>query len=153
MTEQSPYATTSSRGIRVIRVTCAIIVKDGKVLAALRGAGMGRGGLWEFPGGKVRDGEGDEACLIREIQEELGLTVRPSARLGENAHDYGDSPAINLVPFVCEIQSGELRPTEHAECRWCARDDLGKLDWCDADLPIVEQVVGGWDALVAGSWG
>jgi 8-oxo-dGTP diphosphatase len=133
------------------RVTCAIIVKDGRVLAARRGAGMGRDGLWEFPGGKVREGESDEACLIREIQEELGLTVRPAGRLEENAHDYGDGPAINLVPFVCEVRSGELRPTEHAECRWCGQGELRGLDWCEADVPIVEQAVGGWDVLVADS--
>ena len=135
------------------RVTCAIIVKDGKVLAARRGAGMDRAGLWEFPGGKVRDGEGDEACLIREIWEELELMIGPVRRLEQNVHDYCDGRAIVLVPFVCEVESGELRPTEHAECRWCVRDDLGKLDWCDADLPIVDQVVGGWDELVSDSRG
>ena len=112
---------------------------------------MDRAGLWEFPGGKVRDGEGDEACLIREIQEELELTIRPVRRLEENAHDYGEGREIVLVPFVCEVVGGELRPTEHAECRWCGQDDLGKLEWCAADLPVVEQVVGEWDELVSDS--
>ena len=126
------------------RVTCAIIVKDGRVLAARRGAGMNQGGLWEFPGGKVRDGESDEASLVREIREELGLAVLPTGRLEERAHTYDEDRKIVLVPFVCSVLRGELKPVEHSESRWCARDELEGLDWCPADLPVVRQAVAQW---------
>lgn len=121
------------------RVTCAVIVKEGRVLATRRGPGMHQAGLWEFPGGKVRDGESDEACVAREIAEELSLVVRPIRRLAENTHCYENGPNIVLVPFLCELVGGDPAPIEHSEWRWCDADALAGLDWCPADVPIAEQ--------------
>lgn len=132
-----------------VRVTCAVIVRDGKVLATRRGPGMDRSGLWEFPGGKVRDGEGDAACLVREIEEELALQVHPVRRLEANAHRYPDGVHIVLVPFLCRLTAGVLSPAEHSACRWCDREALAALDWCPADAPVVQRVVREWDELTA----
>ncbi len=133
------------QGIRraghVTRVTCAIIFRNGEILAARRGEGMDQAGLWEFPGGKVMDGEGDEACLVREIREELSLEVQPIRRLGENAHTVEGGLQILLIPFLCELTGGSLEPSEHSECRWCDAQSLTDLNWCPADMPIVEQAL------------
>jgi 8-oxo-dGTP diphosphatase len=123
----------------MISVTCAIIQRDDKILAAQRGQDTHLSGKWEFPGGKVDEGESEEDCIIREIREELGVEVTPTSRLSENVHDYGDKQ-IRLIPFQCELVSGEPVAREHASLRWVSIHDLADLTWCEADVPIVEQL-------------
>lgn len=124
----------------MIDVTCAIIRRDGKILAAQRGPNAHLAGRWEFPGGKVDLGESEERCIVREIREELGIEIRPIRRLADSVHDYGDKQ-IRLIPFECELSGGEPEAREHASVGWFQVTDLKSLDWCDADLEIVRQVV------------
>ena len=120
----------------MIDVTCAIIKSNGKILCVQRSESMGMPLKWEFPGGKVEEGESEEACLIREIQEELGLVSEIVERLTEKFHDYGNSLTIRLIPFICEILEGELSLKEHKQSRWLEKSELLGLDWAEADLPI-----------------
>jgi len=121
-----------------IHVTCAIIEDQGRILAAQRSAQMHLPHKWEFPGGKVRDGESLEACLVREIQEELGLDVEVLVALEPVEHRYPDKHII-LYPFVCRVEGGRVTPTEHERVEFFAVPQLESLDWAEADLPVLAQ--------------
>lgn len=120
-----------------IQVTCAIIERDGLVLAAQRGASMCMPLKWEFPGGKIEPGEGPEACLHRELMEEMGLRVAVKWAMPPSTHRY---PAftITLHPFVCTICSGEMTLNEHHTVAWFKAEDLPALDWAEADLAVLK---------------
>lgn len=123
--------------ILMIRVTCAIIESDQGVLCARRSAAMSHPGKWEFPGGKVEDGEAEEACLIREIQEELSVQVEILERRPSSAHTYETGFSLVLIPFRCRLLAGDMKAVQHAEIRWVQPLDLPALDWAAADIPIV----------------
>jgi 8-oxo-dGTP diphosphatase len=120
----------------IVRVSCAIIERGDKVLAAQRGAGMDLAGQWEFPGGKVQPSESDEMCLLREIEEELGVSLALHYRLPERFYAY-PTKTICLVPFVAEVVRGEPVPTEHQRIGWFTVAELRGLDWCAADVPVL----------------
>lgn len=122
-----------------IRVVAAVLVRDGRVLAAKRAAHKREGGLWELPGGKVEPGESDADALVRELREELGVEVRVEGPVGESEHAYAHG-AVRLVALRCALVSGEPRPIDHAELRWLAADELGTVAWAPADLPLLEGV-------------
>lgn len=124
----------------LINVTCAIILREGKVLCAQRSERMSLPLKWEFPGGKLMSNESPEVCIERELREELDITVRRIRRLKDYPHDYG-SVVINLIPFVCEFELGVVTPSEHKEIRWLPPDSLLELDWAAADIPIVKDFV------------
>ncbi len=128
----------------MIEVAAGLILDEaGRLLACRRPEGKHLGGKWEFPGGKVEDGESPGAALIRELEEELGVTVEVDGALTPVIWDYGRGP-MRLHPFVCRIVAGNLHPHEHSEIRWCGKDDLGELDWAAADVPVWEE----WSRLV-----
>lgn len=130
--KQKPYLRN------VIKVTCAIIVDaDGLVFAAQRSATMSLPLKWEFPGGKIEPGETAEACLIREIKEELNVEVEIVASLPANTHQY-PGVTIQLIPFVCRLILGEIILKEHLDFKWLAKDELLALDWAEADVPVAE---------------
>lgn len=129
-----------SRGLkRHVHVTCAVILSERLVLAAQRSASMSMPLKWEFPGGKVHDGESLETCLRRELMEELGIFARIIRALPPNNHEY-PSFALTLHPFICEIVSGEITLHEHAAINWLSPSEMLTLDWAEADIPIVRCV-------------
>lgn len=122
----------------VVKVTCAIIERDGRVLAAQRGEAMSMPLKWEFPGGKLENGEDPPACLIREIREELGVDVEILHALSPVLHDYG-TWTIKLLPFICEITGGGIVLHEHRAITWKAPRELLELDWPEADIPVIRE--------------
>jgi 8-oxo-dGTP diphosphatase len=116
---------------------CAIIERNGGFLAAKRAAHQTNGLLWEFPGGKVMEGETAECALVRELREELGIEVRIVKRLPTSFHEY-PWISIDLVPFICSLTSGEPQPHEHAELRWIDKKESSALEWAPADVPVLE---------------
>ncbi len=122
----------------MIRVTCAIIESDLGVLCAQRGEGMTHPGKWEFPGGKVENGETNEACLIREIKEELDVTVEIISPLDWQPFTYPNGFCLALIPFRCRIIQGLPKPIQHQKLEWVKQDNLMDLDWAGADLPVLE---------------
>lgn len=123
-----------------LHVTCAIIERDGLVLAARRSETMNMPLKWEFPGGKIKQGETKEACLIREIMEELGIIVSIIKPLPPNTHDYHEA-RVTLYPFLCRIESGAISLSEHSEVAWLNPDKLITLDWAEADVPIAKNYI------------
>jgi 8-oxo-dGTP diphosphatase len=119
-----------------IHVTCAIIEHDGLVLAAQRSASMSMPLKWEFPGGKINSGESPEACLVRELKEELEIVAKIIRPLSPVTHHY-PSFVVTLYPYICKIDSGQLILNEHAAISWRSLDELQALDWAEADIPIV----------------
>lgn len=117
-------------------VGAAIIDKDGKVLCAQRGYGS-LIGKWEFPGGKIEKGESDQEALAREIKEELDIVVEVEELIDENYNEYKDKN-INLKVYKCKYISGEIKDTEHLAYGWKKPDEMEKLDWAEADKPIVD---------------
>jgi len=120
----------------MIDVTCAIIVKDKKILATRRARGLHLEGFWEFPGGKIESGETAEECIIREIREELNVEIRILKSLKPAEHRYPEK-SICLIPFLSEITFGTLLLTDHSEFRWLAADEIDTMNWASADWEII----------------
>ncbi|MCU0459281.1 MAG: (deoxy)nucleoside triphosphate pyrophosphohydrolase, partial [Bacteroidales bacterium] len=128
----------------MIDVTCAVIRnEEGLVLAVRRGPGMGNAGKWEFPGGKTRAGEDHEDCIIREIDEELGMDIVICGRLNEVVYDYGDKK-IRLIPFLCDTLTSKPVLREHDQFRWMQPRELLTLDLTAADIPVAGQYGDGY---------
>lgn len=131
----------------IIPVTCAIIIQGGKVLLAKRSAFMDLAGKWEFPGGKIEEGESGEQCLLREIKEELGIQIEILAPLSPVNFSY-PTKVIQLIPFTARWASGELRLAEHDQVEWYDQNQLNSLDLAPADIPIVHELQEKWVKLV-----
>lgn len=110
---------------------------------------MSMPGMWEFPGGKVEDGESPSEALEREIHEELDCRIRVGAQLTRTEHVY-DFGTVDLTTYWCELLDGEPRPTEHAELRWVGHDEMGRLRWAPADVPAVQLILGLPEAITLG---
>lgn len=121
-----------------VAVVCAIIERDGRILACRRATGQTNAGLWEFPGGKVTAGESPCDALVRELREELGIGALPHTALTPVQHTY-PWMTIELLPFVCSPGLDEPQAREHAEIRWIDKNDAQGLDWAPADMPVVEE--------------
>ena len=115
-----------------------ILDESGRLLACRRPEGKHLGGKWEFPGDKLEEGEDSAAAVVRELEEELGISVVACEAVTPLVWDYGRGP-IRLHPIVCRIAGGELHPHEHSEIRWCMREELEGLDWAAADVPVLEE--------------
>lgn len=120
-----------------ILVACAIIENEGKVLAAQRSELMSLPLKWEFPGGKIRTDESPEECLKRELVEEMDVRVAVGFPLVPVTHQYS-AFTVTLYPFLCTIPSGEIKLNEHTNIVWLKAEDLHKLDWAEADLPVIK---------------
>lgn len=121
----------------MIQVTCAVIQKDNHFLICQRSEQMKLPLKWEFPGGKVENNESLEACLIREIQEELNILIKIERKMEKIVHHYPSSSII-LYPFLCTIKEGEINLNEHKQYQWILKNEFEKYDLAEADLPIIK---------------
>jgi 8-oxo-dGTP diphosphatase len=124
---------------RTISVVCAIIICKEKVLAVQRGQEMSLPLKWEFPGGKIEQNETEEACIKREIREELNIEILLLKKLSTSYYDYPNI-SIELIPFVAQYISGEIILKEHQSYQLLTLAELDSLDWAEADLPIVKEL-------------
>lgn len=124
--------------MKTIEVVAAVIRDGDRILATERGYGEFKGG-WEFPGGKMELGETPEAAIVREIEEELRVTIRPAGMIETVEYDY---PSFHLTMhvFMAELVSGELTLTEHLAMRWLSKDELRSVEWLPADVSVVEKL-------------
>ena len=124
--------------MKTIRVAAAIMIEQGKVFATQRGYGEFKDG-WEFPGGKIEEGETPENALIREIREELDTEISVGEKITCVEYDY---PKFHLSMdcFWAEIVSGDLVLKEHEAAKWLSREELDSVDWLPADLELIEKI-------------
>jgi 8-oxo-dGTP diphosphatase len=129
-------------GVKVTVVAaCALIDADGRVLLAERPAGRPMAGLWEFPGGKVEEGERPEDTLIRELHEELGITVREEclAPLTFASHSYADFHLL-MPLYVCRRWEGTVAAREGQRLAWVKPNRLREYPMPPADQPLVSHL-------------
>ena len=124
--------------MRVIEVVAAIIQRDGAYFATQRGYGEFEG-MWEFPGGKIEEGETAEFALMREIQEELGIDITIDKFLCTTEYDY---PSFHLTMhcYICSIEAGEIVLREHKSARWLRPEELRSVEWLPADKDVISRL-------------
>jgi 8-oxo-dGTP diphosphatase len=121
----------------MITVLCGIITNyEGKIFLARRKPGKSMAGKWEFPGGKLEEGESESECLKRELLEELGMEVIVHERVGENVHQY-PSFQIRLIAYRCELVSATYELTDHDAYVWVQPEEIGQYDLAEADVPLM----------------
>ncbi|TDU43755.1 8-oxo-dGTP diphosphatase [Gelidibacter sediminis] len=119
-------------------MTCALIQFGDKILAVQRSEHMKLPLKWEFAGGKIEPGESEVDCVTREVLEELNIHIEAKERLTPVIHTYPDFK-IELIPFVVDYVSGDLKLKEHADYVLVEKEELCNLDWAEADLPILQE--------------
>lgn len=124
--------------MKTIRVAAAIITHGDKIFATQRGYGEFKDG-WEFPGGKIEEGETPQEALIREIREELDTEIEVGELADTVEYDY---PTFHLTMdcFYCTVRSGDLVLKEHEAARWLTREKLDSVAWLPADLGLIEKL-------------
>jgi len=124
----------------MIRVTAAIIEQNGKILLAKRKKDDPLAGKWEFPGGKIEPEESPEACLRRELREELGIDADIGAFFCSSKYKY-EHLAIELLVYRVASFTGNIKPNEHADLAWVAPADLKSYDMPAADEPVIDEIL------------
>lgn len=122
-------------------VVCAVVRRDGKYLCMQR---LRKGPdyvaeHWEFPGGKVKAGESRAQALAREIREEMDWDVCVGQELAQVEQDYPDF-RITLTAFDCTARDFDFKLLDHVDCRWLSYDELGQLEWTEADRGIIRKL-------------
>lgn len=120
----------------MINVTCAIIRnEDNEVLVVQRGEKTDHPFKWEFPGGKLKEDETEEECIIREIQEELSIDIVICKRMPDTEYDYGHKQ-IKLIPFICDTLDELPLLSEHSAFKWMNPAGLKNVDFAEADVIV-----------------
>ena len=121
---------------KTIRVAAAVIRHDGKIFATQRGYGPWKD-WWEFPGGKIEEGEMPEEALVREIREELDTEITVDRKAGHIEYEYPEFH-LSMDCFDCRILSGSLILKEHESARWLSREELDSVNWLPADQTFIK---------------
>ena len=127
-----------------IHVVAAVIIHNKKILCMQRGPAKYDyiSKKWEFPGGKLEEGETKLEAIEREIKEELHIDIQVDAFLITVNHSYPDFQ-LTMDTFICSSDMAELTLIEHVDFKWLEKTELSELDWAAADLPIVEKLMAG----------
>jgi 8-oxo-dGTP diphosphatase len=120
----------------MLKVTCAIIIRNKQILIAQHGDKPDHAFQWEFPGGKILPGESPEKCIIREIKEELEIGIEILERIIPVSFDYGQQ-RIELIPFICRWKSGKIILNEHIAIKWITIGELANTNFCGADKKLI----------------
>jgi 8-oxo-dGTP diphosphatase len=126
---------------KTVKVVGAIIENENKeILCALRSKDMSLGKFWEFPGGKIEQGESIGDAIVREIKEELDCTIEFIDVFYDNTHEY-ENVIVNLITVQCKLVAGNPKANEHAKLLWLAKDYLESLTWAPADIPTINKLL------------
>ena len=130
--------------IKPISVVAAVIQREldpeGRILIVRRGPGLSGAGFWEFPGGKVEEGETHEGALIREINEELGIDIAVGSKVGELEFSY-PTKVIRLIVFRALLKVDQIELREHDMFKWCKIDEIAVSELSAADRPFVQMLL------------
>lgn len=122
----------------MLKVTCAIIIQENKILITQKGGNSDHPLKWEFPGGKINQGESAEGCIKREIIEELEVGITIISKIIPVIYNYGFKK-IKLIPFICSIKKGIIKLNEHIDFNWVEWNSLGKVNFSEADRKLIQQ--------------
>ncbi|MGK7376929.1 (deoxy)nucleoside triphosphate pyrophosphohydrolase [Planococcus sp. 1R117A] len=122
-----------------IHVVGAVITDGDKILCAQRGTEKALPGLWEFPGGKIEQGESPQEALQREIKEEMHCEIEIGEQVEHTVYEY-DFGNVHLTTFYCKLLQGKPVLTEHIAIKWLGPDELEQLEWAPADIPAIEKI-------------
>ena len=125
------------------RVVAALIVKDGKILVCQRTKHQPMPLKWEFPGGKIEEGEQPREALRRELDEELGIDATIGEEIARIRHEYRSGNSVELRFYVVHEFRGELENRIFRDMQWAERTELPSFDFLEADLKLVSDVAAG----------
>ena len=134
--------------MRTVNVAAAVIIRDGKIFATERGYGDYKD-WWEFPGGKIEESESPRHAVLREIEEELGVSIGVGDRIYVIEYDYPDFH-LHMEAFACTLSGGEIELREHENALWLDRDSIDSVRWLPADEEMIGYLRDNWDDIVLG---
>lgn len=126
--------------MKTVRVVAAVIRDQNKIFATARGYGEFKG-WWEFPGGKIEEGETPEEALKREIKEELDSEIKVDDYIDTVEYDYPNFH-LSMRCYYCSLVSGSLELIEAEDARWLTKENIDSVRWLPADLVIIERIMG-----------
>lgn len=124
--------------MKTVNVVAAVIRDGDRIFAAQRGYGEFKDG-WEFPGGKIEEGETPEAALKREIEEELDTEIEVNELLDTIEYDYPNFH-LSMKCYWCTVLSGDLTLKEAEDAKWLRKETLDSVDWLPADIQIIDKI-------------
>lgn len=130
----------TSKTEKIIPVVAALLKKNGKYLLARRKPHKHMGGLWEFPGGKVAEGESEKAGLLRQIREEMDVEVKVGHLLAQSTFQYADSPTLRVRLYACQASTDKFTFSDHDAARWMTLDEIDEVRLAPADRSLVNQL-------------
>ena len=122
------------------QVVAALILRDDEILVCQRTRHQTMPLKWEFPGGKIEDGEEPHAALARELEEELGILAHVGPEVARIRHTYGKGGVIDLRFFLVERYEGDIENRIFRDVRWVRREKLPDYDFLEADLALVKDI-------------
>ncbi len=122
----------------MLKVTCALIIRDNKLLITQNNSNSDHPFQWEFPGGKINIAETSGNCIQREITEELDVEIEILSTMKPIKYDYGFKN-IKLFPFLCSIKKGKIQLNEHNDFMWIEFEELTSVDFSGADQELIQQ--------------
>ena len=126
-------------GANFVKVAAALVFSEGKLLISQRKEEVHLGGLWELPGGKLESNETYEACVIREVREELGVDIEVSYKFEEVEHRYTDK-SVYIKFFICRLIKGRPKAIQCSCFHWINRDELSKYNFPEADNIVISRL-------------
>ena len=126
--------------MKIIKVVAAILQKEDKILIARKKQGKPLAGYFEFPGGKIEEGETPEESLIRELMEEMNIKIAVKEYIGEIIYDYGNDKVISLLGYTAEIIDGEIKLSDHDRYEWVTLEQINNYKIAPADIPLIDKL-------------
>ena len=141
--EALEYPPPPPSGLPIVLVAAALLIdKDGRILVAQRPEGKSMAGMWEFPGGKVEEGESPEFCLMRELREELDIETRPCGfyPISFASHSY-EKFQLMMPLYACRVWRGIPQGQEGQNLKWVKPEELYNLEMPPADIPLISAII------------
>ena len=126
--------------MKIIKVVAAILQKEDKILIARKKQGKPLAGYFEFPGGKIEEGETPEESLIRELMEEMNIKIAVKEYIGEIIYDYGNDKVISLLGYTAKIIDGEIKLSDHDIYEWVTLEQINNYKIAPADIPLINKL-------------